>query len=355
MYFDPSPKESRKDFFDREKEVKQLKSLNSRIILVLGLRRTGKSSLVKIALNELNLPYIYIDLRKFEEIPNLTYRDLVGETEKEVNHLKSRYPGLIDFIKGIKGVGVMGNEMKFSWGKDRLSFSDLLLSLDKWAEDKVILVIDEAQELMKLRGINLLPTFAYSYDNLSKVRIVLTGSEMGLLYRYLKTKEPSSPLFGRAMSEVQLKPFMKDEAIRFLKKGFEEQRLAFNEYERVYKEIGGIPGWLTYFGFTYTENRDLEMALKKTIEHAKRLVIMEFENFLVDKQIARRRYYTVMRAVARCSRWSEVKRSLEAEEGIRISDSEVYNYLTHLLDSSWIVKEGDVYCPTDPLIGVAFR
>ena len=355
MLFDPSPKESRKDFFDREKEIEQLESLKSRVVLILGLRRTGKSSLVKIVLNDLNLPYVYIDLRRFEEMPNMTYRDLIRETEREVNRLKYRYPGIVNFLRGLKGVGVMGNEVRFSWGKDRLSFSDLLVSLNDWAEDKVLVVIDEAQELGKLRGVDLLPSFAYSYDNLKKVKIVLTGSEMGLLHRYLKTKDPDSPLFGRAMSEVQLKPFRRNEAIDFLKRGFEEQRVQFREYEMVYEEIGGIPGWLTYFGFTYTESRDLERSLKKTLDHAKKLVLKEFENFLVDKQTASKRYYTVMRVMAGCGTWSEVQRSLEAQEGVRISDSTLYNYLTHLADSSWIVKEKGLYCPTDPLIKIAFK
>lgn len=33
------------------------------MIIVKGLRRTGKSSLMRVALNEAELPYIFIDLR----------------------------------------------------------------------------------------------------------------------------------------------------------------------------------------------------------------------------------------------------------------------------------------------------
>ncbi|MGC9105445.1 MAG: hypothetical protein ACP5HQ_03360 [Thermoprotei archaeon] len=50
MFFDPAPKDRREDFFDREEELERLKSLSSPITLVLGLRRTGKSSLIRIAL-----------------------------------------------------------------------------------------------------------------------------------------------------------------------------------------------------------------------------------------------------------------------------------------------------------------
>lgn len=65
MIFDPEPKGSRRDLFDRVEEIGKIKSLSSPITLVLGLRRTGKSSVIHVALNELSLPYTYIDLRKF--------------------------------------------------------------------------------------------------------------------------------------------------------------------------------------------------------------------------------------------------------------------------------------------------
>jgi len=68
MIFDPVPKESKGDFFNREEEIEKIKFLSSPITLVLGFRRTGKSSVIRKALNELSLPYIYIDLRKFKEL-----------------------------------------------------------------------------------------------------------------------------------------------------------------------------------------------------------------------------------------------------------------------------------------------
>jgi AAA+ ATPase superfamily predicted ATPase len=68
MIFDPVPKESRRYFFNKEEEIEKIKFLSSPITLVLGFRRTGKSSVIRKALNELSLPYIYIDLRKFKEL-----------------------------------------------------------------------------------------------------------------------------------------------------------------------------------------------------------------------------------------------------------------------------------------------
>jgi len=102
LLFDPAPKSSRRDFFDREAEIERVKSLSSPITLVLGLRRTGKSSVILISLNELGLPYIYVDLRKFEEKGFASYRDLVVELEREVNRLTGRFPGLLEVLRIVK-------------------------------------------------------------------------------------------------------------------------------------------------------------------------------------------------------------------------------------------------------------
>jgi AAA+ ATPase superfamily predicted ATPase len=355
LIFDPVPKESRKDFFDREEEIEKIKSLSSPITLVLGLRRTGKSSLIHIALNELNLPYIYIDLRKVEEKGYISYKDLVLELQKEINRLIKRFPNIIDFLKRIEGITIIGNEIRLKWGdNEKVNISSLLESLNDWTENKAVLTIDEAQELLNLRGANLLPTFAYSFDNLKRIKIILSGSKMGLLYRYLGKDNPKSPLYGRAMNEIELYPFNKEKSEQFLKLGFSELNINFKDFDIIYENLGGIPGWLTYFGYYYYQERDLNEALSKTINTAIGLIREEFNNFLKTRTIVRDRYLTVMKAVISCNSWSEIKRALEAREGIEISDSEVYNYLNQLFDASWIVKNNKKYCPSEPLIAKAF-
>jgi AAA+ ATPase superfamily predicted ATPase len=42
---------------------KELLDQNTRMIVIKGLRRTGKSSLMRVALNETKVPHIFIDLR----------------------------------------------------------------------------------------------------------------------------------------------------------------------------------------------------------------------------------------------------------------------------------------------------
>ncbi len=317
----------------------------------------GKSSLILVALRELGLPSIYIDLRKFEERQYLSYRDFILELQREVNGLTRRFPGLIDFLRNIGGVSIMGNQVLFSWkGSNRVSLASLLDALNDWASNGVVIILDEAQELVKARGFNILPVLAYAYDNLRRVRFIISGSKIGLLYRFLKVKDPESPLFGRAMGIVELKPFTKEQVAEFLRRGFEELGIEFSDFDKVYERLGGIPGWLTYFGLKYYEYRDLERAIIDTVSYATALIRQEFNNFLTDKTIARDRYLAIMRIVAReCAGWTEIKNGLEVMLGMEISDSRMSEYLRQLLDSAWIIKAGNKYCPAEPLIGVAFR
>ncbi|WP_054856973.1 ATP-binding protein [Vulcanisaeta sp. JCM 16159] len=65
MLFDTKPKTRRADLFDFEEEFGRFSRLINdsltRLIVVRGLRRTGKTSLVLTTLNELGMPYVFID------------------------------------------------------------------------------------------------------------------------------------------------------------------------------------------------------------------------------------------------------------------------------------------------------
>ena len=57
--FDPRPKSSRKELYDREKELEFLdKNVDRPLVAVLGVRRIGKTSLLKAFLE----PYRGIDV-----------------------------------------------------------------------------------------------------------------------------------------------------------------------------------------------------------------------------------------------------------------------------------------------------
>ncbi len=300
--------------------------------------------------------WIYLDLRKYEGKLYLNYRDLTQELEKALNTIPDK---LRKLLNGVKGVNVMGLEVKLKWGRGKVEVSDLLERLSEIGEregKRAIIVLDESQELRKLKGYNLLYPLAYAYDNL-KVSLVFTGSEVGMVYRFLKLNDAGSPLFGRAFVNVTVPPFPRDKAIEFLRRGFEEVgvRVKDDELEDAYSNLGGIPGWLTYYGFNYLQERDHRKALDKTISLGVSLIMEEFRNFLSIRRGAESRYYAIMRVCVKGCRWSDVKRAIEAKEGVEIDDKRLSELLQNLTDASFLIKENDEYKPADIMISKAFE
>jgi AAA+ ATPase superfamily predicted ATPase len=64
VLFDERPKVNRKELFDREKEIEEIISnLNRPLLIITGIRRIGKTSVMNVALNEAKIPFIVIDCR----------------------------------------------------------------------------------------------------------------------------------------------------------------------------------------------------------------------------------------------------------------------------------------------------
>lgn len=120
--------------FDRELEelTKGIK-LNP-LTIVIGIRRSGKTSLLRVALNEIGYPYIYVDPR-FSEAP--TYRDFAYILRDSLEDFLGRYGDLreriIKFLRSVRGVSIStpGFSVEVSWrGSERLELGELLVALN---------------------------------------------------------------------------------------------------------------------------------------------------------------------------------------------------------------------------------
>ncbi len=204
MLFDPRPKSRREDLYDREKELEAFnKALKvSPLIVVSGIRRLGKTSLVLVALKD--KPHIIVDVRGVN--PN-SRMDLYKRIESAFNSFLSRNKKigriLREKLKRISGVQIMGSGISISWKKERTDILDIFKILE---ENNVILVVDEVQNLRGVVGREFAEVLAHIYDY-TKLKVVLTGSEVGLLYDFLGVENPRSPLYGRYFSEIKLKRF----------------------------------------------------------------------------------------------------------------------------------------------------
>ena len=71
-YFSTGIKSQRENFYNFKSEadeiVHAIESDATRFIIVTGMRRVGKSSIVNVLLNEMKHPYIWVDTRELGTI-----------------------------------------------------------------------------------------------------------------------------------------------------------------------------------------------------------------------------------------------------------------------------------------------
>ena len=364
MLFSPVPKSSREDFFDREAELESLQRFlksDAPLCLILGLRRSGKSSLLRVGLKEAGMPSITLDLRVLEEKLRPSYADLLDLMSGELSSFASRRRGLakaiLEAFKSVEGIEVEGLRISFRWsGRGAVRLVDLLAGLERAfrASGTVgVVAFDEAQELAAVPGLRFDSVLAYAYDNFSNLKVVLTGSKVGLLYRFLRFDDPKAPLFGRAVWRIELPYFSKEQSLEFLKRGFEQVQLKVSEKElvEVVEALDGVPGWLSYYGFLRVQGLSHEAALSEAKARGVQLLLGELESFLRLRPLARDRYAAILYALATgARRWSEIKRVAEARLAERIPPKNFTELLNHLLEVGFLVKENDGYTLPDPLI-----
>jgi AAA+ ATPase superfamily predicted ATPase len=335
MLFDDRPKEERKALFDREKEIEELKkSLRHPIIVLTGIRRIGKTSVLKVFLKEIKRESLLLDARALP--PNYGRREFFNLL---ASSLRPSLPRLGEILKSVRGIKLAGLEIEFEWRKGGTSLVELF---DKLNERNLIIAIDEAQRLRGPFSEEVRNAIAHAYDYGRNLNFILTGSEVGLLYDFLGTEDPSSPLYGRYIHEVRLERFDQRESLEFLEKGFEEVgvRVPREVLDQAVRELDGIPGWLTFFGSSYLAGkRDLDAIKRAAIQ----LALEELKNLVKERSP---RFPTVLKGIAEGRRsWTEIKRFVEEREGRTVSSSVLQNVL-EALEKMSLVKD---YAFLDPI------
>ncbi len=307
MLFDLRPKSSRRELFDREKELGVLDKAVDRgdpLVLVLGIRRIGKTSLLKSFLEE--WLGIYVDMHGVRREPDLYDRISMGIT--------SSMDKLKNIIRGIRGIKVLGVEVMVKWrGKDSISLVGLLEELDKKGE-RIILVFDEPQLIRPPVSMEIKSAIAYAYDHLENITIILSGSEIGLLRDFVGIENPDSPLYGRYALELIVERFPTDLSLEFLRKGFRELGVSVEQHviEDAVRLFDGIVGWLVFFGRSYVDG----------VRDTSRILNMAVQLALRELNKLSRREKLVLKAIAEGAKsWSSVRRYIEEKEGTTIPKS----------------------------------
>ncbi|NJE05196.1 ATP-binding protein [Thermococcus sp. M36] len=357
MLFDLQPKTKREDLYDREKELKEFQNainLGERLVLLLGIRRLGKSSLLNVALAESGMPYAKIDVRSLYfthgSIPQeILARKILGSLLSTVSTKKSLRLRLEKMLNSIRGLKVSGLHVEFERKPD---LAEILEKIDSWAEKediRAIMAFDEAQYL-RLSGIQYDGLIAYAVDNLPNVTFVLTGSEMGMLHDFLGLDNPKKPLFGRYAREIILERFNRKQSMDFLRSGFEElgTEVDDGDIERAVERLDGIVGWLTTYGYLRGMRKLSEKeALEELFQRARALVSEELSTLIAYS----RRYGLILKAVAMGNgTWSTIKEYVEFRGG-PINDAKFSNLLKNLVKYGYLEKKGNEYSIPDPVVG----
>jgi AAA+ ATPase superfamily predicted ATPase len=361
VLLDLAPKRCKKDFYNFEEELKQLHKfyLSSRVITVLGPRRVGKTSLILTFLNEWNVPHIFIDCRRVSlSSYGVSFRSFVEEFSRALNEFISRYRGragkFLEYLRNVRGVEIdlTVAQVSLKWSRrERVDIITILEKLNRFAYEeglRVALVLDELQELQPI-NIDFTKLIAYTYDHLTNIVVILSGSQVGLLYDMLRVDDPTSPLYGRAIAEVRINRLSREESVDLLLRGFKEvgEDVSKEVVENAVNVLDGIVGWLIYFGWNYIHG---VKTLDEVLDIAARQEAEEVKRFLTRSR-SERRYRAILRAIAegRC-RWSEVKRSLEILEGVEIDDKNFNELLKKLIKAGFIEKVNGEYRISDTVM-----
>ncbi len=317
--FDPYPKTDRRDFFDNGDAINEVEKLIEGKLwpLVIGPKRTGKTSILKIVSREIN--GIYVDasgIRTLKELGSL----IVSSTQLKVE-IDLKVVRVEIEKKPVNGMQTLLNRLG----------------------DAVIL-IDEVQNITTPWFISLLSN---SYNN-SQVRFAFSGSMIGLskaLTGEGRGKKIGNSFKGRPIVEIEVKPFSAELSREFLRTG---SRLcgfdiAEPEIEDAVRTYRGIQGWLTYYGNFRRLGYPHERAKELVLNIAKNLIKEELRQLSETQRL-------IVRALALVEEigWKDLKRLAESFRKMEMRDAVFNNALKHLVDAKIAKKENDKYSLIDP-------
>jgi AAA+ ATPase superfamily predicted ATPase len=329
--FDLQPKCRREDLFDRERELSELHRAVERgypLVALLGVRRIGKTSILKTFLNE--ICGIYVDMRGVIRRADLEL--------KVADALSSSLDRVRRLLEGVRGIEIAGFSIEIRWrGRDSISLAGLLSEVNKKSE-RFVLALDEVQVVKPPLSAELRNLLSYAYDNLENITFIVAGSEIGMLREFLGYEKPSSPLYGRYIYEIPVERFSRDEARVFLEKGFREEgvKTPTDAIDSAVEFFEGIVGWLVFFGRRYIDGyRDLETLKGMAVE-------------LAQEELSKlsSREKMVLKAVALgCNSWSKVRAYIAERYGITVPKATLTRILAKLEKMS-IVKNYEFQDPT---------
>ena len=347
------------------KAVKELLGavLRGNTAVILGPRRVGKTSVVSVMAEKLRRKrghhYVYFNFSRFIGMKAISIADIEPK-RTSLNMITTSKSYKISF----RGVSV--EVRKTSIEEFTRDFSTLIRVLSQNAKLGV-LIFDEAQVLARLKNLDfrgLLQEITDSYPNIS---LVFTGSMPGMLIEYL-TPGSEKPNFMRSAEILTLPRWSIKEGREYLQKGFTSYGFDVPndlELSRAVEELGGVPGFVAYYGLTVVNlaregiepEKALPMALEESRKYALEEWIKDIKAFLnvYNSPI----YIGILKVLAdaypSALRGAEIYRKLKSIGVAPTRVQHVYKYLETLEKAGFIRSSEKRYWIEDPLLREAVR
>lgn len=367
MLFDPSPKDRRSDLFGRDPDFRKLKQCiddKLPLVVLVGTRRVGKTSLLQAFLSEMEGHSIYIDPRHLASSDSISKDDVVKLFQSSLqkfiddNTRGGRWKKLRPFVTPIKGfsAGMVGLQLDFS-GKNSAEIQALFLQLDAWAKEhgRLVLAIDEAQKFAKAkRETDLTELLAYLYDKCKNITIILTGSEIGLLYEFLGFDNEEAALYGRSRYDLKLGPLTEVESTEFLLRGFKEKGMEqeatakMEVIKRAVLNLDGIIGWLIVFANRCVQKCSInEEFITQTQKEGSKLARRQFEKYLKTKQDKESALREVMQEAAKLHFSDFISKNVDNPARLPLVKELLQEEYLRLIEGRYLI--------TDPLLFYSFQ
>jgi len=366
-----------------ESAVNSLLLNNRRNLAFIGMRRIGKTMLLKKFLDEKkdseDLLCAYIDLEDIASSPRIFSIYYTGELIYALARKKGIVENKEKFFDPVSLLSISANISAAALEISRKLFEDLnkvdvdYFSLVKFAfsvpqkiakseEIKVTVALDEFQELKNLNNFavikNIFSIFRAEIEKQQDVGYVACGSAISMIEKVFKDHE--SPLFAQFKIE-KISPFTREDSVLLASKIFELERknadaLALN---LIYKFSFGHPSYVTYIANSccelsnimdkevtsdIVENAFIQQVLSENGQIA--MLCNYIYNISIDRVQGMGSLKSVLNVLARDDglTLSEISKKLNQKTGV------TSNLLKSLLESDLVVKKDMKYYFRDPVL-----
>jgi AAA+ ATPase superfamily predicted ATPase len=271
-------------FTNRSDEIRFVKSVLSSAnnLVLISPRRYGKTSLVLRVLNELNRPFLMLDLQVI-----ISADDLAGQLLKKLFRI---YPfeKVKHYLKGFKvvpsvNINPVTNEVDVSFSPNSVAFTSLddvlgLIGDITKQKNKPVIVFDEFQEITRI-GKDLDKRLRSSMQFHKNVNYVFLGSQESLIRDIFEKKKSPFYHFGQLMNLERI-PF--DEFENYLVSGLKS---VLKNPAIVSKEILEVtkchPYYTQMLAFTIwellAEKKESSKVVKDAIDYIIRIHDVDYE------------------------------------------------------------------------------